>query len=93
MCVDDVADGISREITIVGFTGEGIVMERGCGAVGRAEDIGTYHKVVGRIKKLPLLHGVGPPVTHVTVASQSMTHPYDIGVVLVKRSVSMVSYM
>ena len=89
--IDHISYGVLGKIAVIGATRGGIFMQRARGAIGRADEVGTYYKITCRVEKHTFLHRVGPPVLHVTVGSQGMTHPHDVVALLVERAIGIVS--
>ena len=87
---DHIADGESWEILIIGGAGGGVDRERSGGAIMRSDDIGTYGEILVRVEESPLLHGVWPPVSHLAIGGEGMTHPRHIASIGIQSAVGVI---
>ena len=87
---DHIADGESWEILIIGGAGGGVDRERSGGAIMRSDDIGTYGEILVRVEESPLLYGVWPPVSHLAIGGEGMTHPRHIASIGIQSAVGVI---
>ena len=88
--VDNIADGVGGEVLVIRFASCRIGVERRGGAVGRSENVGADDEIFGRVEEFSLLYCVWPPVLHIAVAGQGVTHPDNVALVGVECAVGVI---